>query len=131
MPTTSVASRLSPFGTTIFAEISGKARATGAVDLGQGMPDFDGPEFIKRAAAEALANESNQYAPHPGVPALREALAGKWRASTGMAVDVDAEITVTAGCTEAIGATAMGLLEPGDRVVVFEPYYDCYPAALA
>lgn len=131
MPMTNIASRLAPFGTTVFAEISARARAAGAVDLGQGKPDFDGPDFIKEAAAEALRERSNQYAPHPGVPELRRALAGDWRVTRGEAIDPDEEITVTAGCTEAIPSAMLGLLEPGDRVVVFEPYYDAYPAAMA
>ena len=131
MPTTDVASRLAPFGTTVFAEISAKARAAKAIDLGQGKPDFEGPDFVKDAAAEALRERSNQYAPHPGVPELREALAADWLDTRGEAIDPDDEVTVTAGCTEAIPSAMLGLLEPGDRVVVFEPFYDCYPAALA
>jgi len=131
MPTTDVASRLAPFGTTVFAEISARARAADAIDLGQGKPDFEGPDFVKDAAAEALRERSNQYAPHPGVPELREAIAADWLCSRGEAIDPGDEVTVTAGCTEAIPAAMLGLLEPGDRVVVFEPFYDCYPAALA
>lgn len=124
-------SRLAPFGTTVFAEISALARAKGAIDLGQGRPDFDGPDFVKDAAAEAIRSKPNQYAPMPGVPELRQALSGRWRADTGTQADPDTEITVTSGCTEALAACCLGLLEPGDRVVVFEPFYDAYLPDLA
>jgi len=126
-----VASRLAPFGTTVFAEISAAARAAGAVDLGQGAPDFDGPDWIKEAAARAMHDFPNQYAPMPGLPDLRRAIADRWLADAGRTVDPDTEITITAGCTAALPACALGLLEPGDEVVVFEPYYDGYAAVLA
>lgn len=128
---TPVSARLAPFGTTIFAEISSRARAACAVDLGQGAPDFDGPDFIKEAAARAMRDHPNQYAPLPGVLSLRQALAERWHKDTGQEVSPDTEITITAGCTEAIPASMLGLLEPGDHVVVFEPFYDSYPAAIA
>lgn len=126
-----IADRLAPFGTTIFAEMTALAQRHDAINLGQGFPDFDGPDLIKRAAAEAVAAGHNQYAPLPGVPALREAIAADWRSKAGAGVDPDACVTVTAGCTEAICATLLGLINPGDEVVCFEPFYDSYPAALA
>ena len=125
------AQRLSSFGTTIFAEITARANEHGAVNLGQGMPDTDGPDFIKDAAARAMRERPNQYAPMPGVPELRHAIAERWMEDTAQALDPDTEITVTCGATEAISACALGLLNPGDEAVLFEPYYDAYPAALA
>ena len=125
------ADRLRPFGTTIFAEITARAVETGSVNLGQGMPDFDGPGWLRDLAAEARRAGPNQYAPMAGLPELRRALAGRWAGRSGLACDPDAEVTVTSGCTEALAACALGLLNPGDRVVVFEPYYDAYPADLA
>lgn len=126
-----IASRLAPFGTTVFAEITALANEHGAVNLGQGFPDFDGPAAVIEAAARAMRDGHNQYAPLPGIPSLRQAIASRWTRETGLAVDPDAEITVTAGATEAIPAALLGLLEPGDEVVVFEPFYDSYPAAIA
>jgi aspartate/methionine/tyrosine aminotransferase len=129
--TTETASRLAPFGETIFAEISALAVKHEAVNLGQGFPNFDGPEFLKDAVAAAMASGQNQYAPMPGIPPLRAAIANWFEASSGRRVDPDREITVTSGCTEAIPATMLGLIEPGDEVVVFEPYYDSYRACLS
>ncbi|MFG0307375.1 MAG: aminotransferase class I/II-fold pyridoxal phosphate-dependent enzyme [Phycisphaerales bacterium JB040] len=127
-----VSDRLSSFGTTIFADITARARAAGAVNLGQGMPDTDGPDWIKDAAARAMRDHPNQYVPLPGVPALRAAIADR-AATTGLGrtADPDTEITVTDGCTEALAACMLGLLNPGDEAVVFEPYYDAYRADLA
>lgn len=125
-----VSSRLKPFGTTVFAEISARAKARGAVDLGQGRPDFDGPEFVRQAAARAVERGPNQYAPMPGIPELRQAIAQRCQAA-GWTADADREITVTSGCTEALAATCLGLFERGDRVVVLEPFYDAYLADLA
>ena len=123
--------RLRPFGTTIFADITARAIKSRAVNLGQGMPDFDGPDWIKDAATDAMRRYPNQYAPMPGVPALRDALRSRWAASTGLDADVDTEITVTAGCTGALAACHLGLLEPGDEVIAFEPFYDAYGADAA
>lgn len=128
---TSTASRLRPFGTTIFAEMSRLAVEHDAVNLGQGFPDFDAPAFLRDAARHAVDNAHNQYARSSGVPALNRAIASWFAGATGREVDPDAEITVTSGCTEAIAAAMLGLVEPGDRVVVFEPFYDCYRAAIA
>jgi L-glutamine---4-(methylsulfanyl)-2-oxobutanoate aminotransferase len=126
-----VASRLAPFGSTVFTEISAAAAAHGAVDLGQGYPSWEGPGFVKEAAIAAIRERSNQYPPSNGVPELRRAIAERWFADTGMAIDPEAEVTVTSGCTEALAATFLGLFEPGDEVVLFEPAYDAYPVGCA
>ncbi|XBP93326.1 pyridoxal phosphate-dependent aminotransferase [Micromonospora sp. CCTCC AA 2012012] len=123
--------RMRPFGTTIFAEMSALALRTGAVNLGQGFPDTDGPPEMLAAAAEALRAGQNQYPPGPGIPALRAAVAEHQRRFWGLEYDPDGEIVVTAGATEAIAATILALCEPGDEVVCFEPYYDSYAASIA
>ncbi len=127
----SVADRLSPFGVTIFTEMSRLAQEHGAINLAQGFPDFDGPEHVKRAAMEAIEAGHGQYARMAGVPALTQALADVYSPALGCAIDADAEVTVTAGCTEAIAATLLGLVNPGDEVILFEPYYDSYRACVA
>lgn len=125
------AKRFAPLGTTIFAEMTALANAHRAVNLSQGFPDFDGPDLGKLAAVAAMQDGHNQYAPMPGVPALREAIA-EWASRVSqIECDPDREITVTSGCTEGIAATMLGLLNPSDEVVVFEPYYDSYRACLA
>ena len=125
------ADRFRPFGTTIFSEMTALAQKHSAVNLGQGFPDFDGPAPGKDAAREALAHGWNQYAPLPGMPALREQIA-RWSSDmNGLDADPETEITVTTGCTEAIAATLMGLVNPGDEVVLFEPFYDSYRACVA
>ncbi|MHC5025624.1 MAG: methionine aminotransferase [Planctomycetota bacterium] len=126
-----VAQRFAPFGKTIFAEITRLAIEHDAINLGQGFPNFDGPGFVKDAAVEAMRDGKNQYARMSGVPPLSEAIATTFGASIDRAIDPDAEVTVTSGCTEALAATFLGLIDPGDEVVVFEPYYDSYPACLA
>jgi N-succinyldiaminopimelate aminotransferase len=126
-----VTSRLRPFGTTIFAEMTALAREHDAINLSQGFPDTDGPDALLDAAARALREHDNQYAPLPGLPALRSAIADRWWSSGNRRPDPDTEITVTAGCTEAIAATLLGLLEPGDEVILFEPFYDSYRACVA
>jgi len=127
-----VADRVSGFGTTIFADITARAIAADAVNLGQGMPDTDGPDWVKEAAARAMREKPNQYVPMPGVPALREAIADRFQTTGGgRRPDPATEITVTSGCTEALAACMLGLLNPGDEVIVFEPFYDAYPADLA
>ncbi|HMN95413.1 MAG TPA: aminotransferase class I/II-fold pyridoxal phosphate-dependent enzyme [Phycisphaerales bacterium] len=125
------AARLRPFGTSIFATISALAAKHGAVNLGQGFPDFDGPEFAKEAAIAAIRAGKGQYERMSGVPALNRAIADRWRIDSGIEVDPDLEITVTSGCTEAIAATLLGLLDPGDEVLLVEPYYDSYRACVA
>ncbi|MFJ3719833.1 pyridoxal phosphate-dependent aminotransferase [Streptomyces sp. NPDC090057] len=124
--------RLAEFGTTIFAEMSALAVATGAINLGQGFPDTDGPEEIREAAVRALRDgRGNQYPPGPGVPELRTAIAAHQLRRYGLAYDPDTEVLVTAGATEAIAASLLALLEPGDEVVALEPYYDSYAASIA
>ncbi|MET7914572.1 pyridoxal phosphate-dependent aminotransferase [Streptomyces avermitilis] len=124
--------RLAEFGTTIFAEMSALALSTGAINLGQGFPDTDGPEEIREAAVRALRDgRGNQYPPGPGVPELRTAIAAHQQRRYGLAYDPDTEVLVTAGATEAIAATLLALLEPGDEVIAFEPYYDSYAACIA
>ncbi|MFV2018732.1 pyridoxal phosphate-dependent aminotransferase [Micromonospora sp. LOL_023] len=123
--------RMHPFGTTIFAEMSALAVRTGAVNLGQGFPDTDGPTAMLTAAVQALRNGHNQYPPAPGIPALRTAVAGHQRRFWGLDYDPDSEVLITAGATEAIAASILALCEPGDEVICFEPYYDSYAASIA
>ena len=127
---TPVARRLRDVPPTIFSQMSALALRTGAVNLGQGFPDVDGPPAVIAAAVEALQGGSNQYAPGPGVPALRRAVATHQRRHYGLDVDPDTEVVVTTGCTEAVAAAMLGLVEPGDEVVVLEPYYDSYVATI-
>ncbi len=130
-PSSQVASRLTAFGESVFTPITRLAGEFGAVNLGQGFPDFEGPAFIRNAAIDALRAGHNQYARPFGISELVEAIADCFEASAGFAVDPLAEITVTSGCTEAIPATLLGLIEPGDEVIVFEPFYDSYPACIS
>lgn len=126
-----IASRLRPFGTTIFAEMTKLALDHNAVNLSQGFPDFDGPDILKTAAGQAMRDGRNQYARPYGEIPLVEAIAADRAARTGHAHDPMSEVTVTSGCTEALAAISLGLLEPGDEVVLFEPYYDSYRAVVA
>ncbi|HEX9904315.1 MAG TPA: aminotransferase [Propylenella sp.] len=112
--------------TTIFEEMSRLAIAHKAVNLGQGFPDVDGPEDIRRKAAEALIEGPNQYPPMMGVPALREAVATNWRRFHALGIDPAREVLVTSGATEALSDAIAALVEPGDEVVLIEPLYDCY-----
>ncbi len=123
--------RLVPFGTTIFTEMTRLADQHGAINLAQGFPDFDGPDFVKEAAVAAIRAGRGQYARMSGLPELHRALAAKTERDLGLSYAPDTEITVTSGCTEAIFATIQGLVEPGDEVIVFEPFYDSYRASLA
>jgi N-succinyldiaminopimelate aminotransferase len=123
--------RLQPFGTTIFAEMSALAVSTGAINLGQGFPDTDGPEVVKQAAIDAIAAGYNQYPPGIGVPELRHAIRAHQQRFYALEYDADSEILVTAGATEAIAAALIALSGPGDEVVTFEPYYDSYAACIA
>ena len=123
--------RLQGFGTTIFAEMSALALQTGAVNLGQGFPDTDGPPEIADAAIAAIRAGHNQYPPGIGIPELRQGIArhqGHWY---DLEYDADTEVLVTAGATEAIAASLLALCGPGDEVVTFEPYYDSYAACTA
>jgi N-succinyldiaminopimelate aminotransferase len=124
--------RLAGMGTTIFAEMSALATATGSINLGQGFPDTDGPAAVARAAADAvLQGRGNQYPPGPGIPELRAAVAEHQQRFYGLTYDPDSEVLVTAGATEAIAASLLALLEPGDEVIAFEPFYDSYAACIA
>ena len=119
-------------GSTIFAEMSALAEATGSVNLGQGFPDTDGPREIAQVAAAAILDgRGNQYPPGPGVAELRQAIAEHQRRFYGLGLDPDTEVLVTAGATEAVAAALLALVEPGDEVVAFEPYYDSYAACVA
>jgi N-succinyldiaminopimelate aminotransferase len=126
-----IASRLAGFGTTIFTEFSALAERTGAINLGQGFPDEDGPAALLEAASEAIRSGANQYAPLAGVPALRAAICEHQRRCYGIELDPDTDVQVTFGATEAIAAALLGLLEPGDEVVLIDPSYDAYAAAVS
>ncbi|MGC9666361.1 pyridoxal phosphate-dependent aminotransferase [Planosporangium sp. 12N6] len=131
MVTDPLVARMRPFGTTIFAEMSALAVRTGAVNLGQGFPDTDGPPEMLEAAVRAIRDGRNQYPPGPGIPELRAAIAAHQREFWGLDYDPDGEILVTAGATEAIAAAILALCESGDEVICFEPYYDSYAASIA
>jgi len=124
--------RLDGLGNSIFGVMSARAAATGSVNLGQGFPDVDGPSAIaERAAAAVLAGQGNQYPPATGIPELRQAVARHQQRFYGLDYDPDTEVLITAGATEAIAAALLALLEPGDEVIAFEPYYDSYVANIA
>jgi N-succinyldiaminopimelate aminotransferase len=120
--------RLDGLGTTIFTEMTALAETTGAINLGQGFPDSDGPSEVVEAAVTALRGGANQYAPLPGVPALREAVFAHQRECYGLEPE---EVLITFGATEAIASALLGLCNPGDEVIVIEPYYDSYGACIA
>lgn len=121
-----VAKRLDPFGETIFTTITALAVEHDAINLGQGFPNFDGPDFVKDAATAAMARGENQYPRSFGVGPLVEAIADRFTRDTGLPADPYAHVTVTSGCTEALASTFLGLIEPGDEVVLIEPTYDAY-----
>src|SRR3954454_11827101 len=122
------ASRLQGSGPTIFAEMSALAASTGAVNLGQGFPDTDGPAVIAEAAIDAIRAGHNQYPPGIGIADLRHAITDHQRRFYGIELDPDTEVLVTAGATEALAATFLALCDPGDEVITFEPWYDAYAA---
>ena len=124
------ARRLRSIPPTVFSEMSALAARTGSLNLGQGFPDRDGPAGVVEAAVTALRSGRNQYAPGPGVPELREAVAAPQRRPYGLDLDPDTEVVVTAGATEAVAAAVLSLLDPGDEMVVLEPYYDSYVACI-
>ena len=111
---------------TVFEEMSGLARTLGAINLGQGFPDDPGPEAIRAKAADAILNGYNQYPPMAGLPELRAAVAGHYARTQGLDLDPTTEITITSGATEALAAAFLGLIQPGDEVIVFQPLYDSY-----
>jgi N-succinyldiaminopimelate aminotransferase len=130
-PSPRTAARLHGIQPTIFGEMSALALRTGALNLGQGFPDVDGPPAVVEAAVEAMRNGRNQYAPGPGFPELREAVATHQQRHYGLDVDPATQVVVTAGATEAIAAALLALVDPGDEVVVLEPFYDSYVACIA
>ena len=123
--------RMQGFGTTIFAEMSALAVETGSINLGQGFPDVDGPAVLLDAARTAIAEGHNQYPPGPGIPALRRAVAEHQRRCYAYSLDPDTQVLITAGATEAIAASILAVVDTGDEVVMFEPYYDSYAATVA
>ncbi|WP_445260999.1 pyridoxal phosphate-dependent aminotransferase [Pseudonocardia sp. D17] len=130
MSVTMLVERMTPFTSTIFAEITQLAVDTGAINLGQGFPDTDGPASLLADAAANITGGINQYPPGPGVPALREAVAAHQQRFYGLEVD-PADVLVTVGATEAIASAVLSLCSAGDEVIAFEPYYDSYPAMTA
>jgi methionine aminotransferase len=128
--TPEVSSRLPRTGDTVFSVMSALAEAHGAVNLGQGFPDFDCDSRLIDAVAQAMRAGHNQYPPMAGVPALREAVAAKIEALYGHRYDPGSEITVTAGATQAILTAILALVHPGDEVIVLEPCYDSYQPAI-
>jgi N-succinyldiaminopimelate aminotransferase len=126
-----LAARLQGFGTTVFAEMSALAVATGSVNLGQGFPDYPGPPEVLDVARAAIGTAADQYPPGAGVPELRRAVADHQARFRGLNYDPADEVLVTAGATEALSASLLALLDPGDEVVLFEPMYDCYAAGIA
>jgi N-succinyldiaminopimelate aminotransferase len=124
-------SRLQPYATTVFAEMSALAARVGAVNLGQGFPDEDGPPAMLKLAQDAIADGVNQYPPGLGIPALREAIAAQRKRKYGVEYDPETEVLVTVGATEAIAAAVLGLVEPGSEVVLIQPFYDSYSPVVA
>ncbi len=121
--------RWQPYEISIFSKMSQLAATHKAVNLAQGFPDFDGPQQIKEAAIQAIRSTQNQYAPSIGIPELRQALCKNQKERHGVDYDPNDETTVFSGATEAIFCTIIGLCEPGDEIIAFEPFYDSYPAA--
>ena len=121
-----MAGRVRGFGTSIFSEMSALALDHGAINLSQGFPDFAAPAFVKHAAIDAIREDYNQYAPAPGLPEFRRAIAATYLRDYGLEADPLTEVTVTSGATEALFSTLMALIDPGDEVIVFEPAYDAY-----
>ena len=127
---TRLAQRLHGIAPTIFTQMSALAIRTQSVNLGQGFPDVDGPPEVIAHAIDALQHGRNQYAPGPGVPELRQAITRHQQRHYGIELDPDSQVLVTTGCTEAVASALLGLVDPGDEVVVLEPYYDSYVAML-
>lgn len=126
-----IVNRLQPFGETIFATMTANAVAHDAINLGQGFPDSDGPAQMLDTAQNQISTGNNQYGPGRGLPELRAAIARQQQRRYGLRYDAATEVLVTVGATEAITATVLGLVEPGSEVIVIEPYYDAYSAAIA
>src|SRR3954469_18763307 len=126
-----LSARLQGFGATIFAEMSALAVATGAVNLGQGFPDYPGPDEVLDVARSAIGTGADQYPPGAGIPDLRAAITEHLQRFRGLGYAPADEVLVTAGATEALTAALLALLDTGDEVVLFEPMYDSYAAAVA
>lgn len=124
-------SRLRPFGISIFSEMTALAVKHGAINLSQGFPDFEGPESVRQAAIAALQSGANQYARSMGRTELVSAIASHVQRHRGVSLDPTTQIVATSGCTEALMAMALGILEPNDEVLCFEPFYDAYPVVCA
>ena len=125
-----MAKRLAGFGTTIFTEMTRLAVEHGAINLAQGFPDFDGPDFVKEAAIAAIREGRGQYARMTGTPEIHAALSAKYRRDYGLEYAAGDEFTVTSGATEAIFASIQAVCDPGDGIILFEPYYDSYKASV-
>ncbi len=125
-----LASRLQGIPPTIFSEMSALAVSTNSLNLGQGFPDVDGPPEVIAEAVSALESGHNQYAPGLGIPALRQAIVAHQHRHYGLDLDPDRQVVVTTGCTEGVAAALLGLVDPGDEIVVLEPYYDSYVAMI-
>ncbi|HPY24677.1 MAG TPA: pyridoxal phosphate-dependent aminotransferase [Mycobacterium sp.] len=123
--------RLRPFSVNIFARMSALAASLGAVNLGQGFPDEDGPAAMLEVARQAIADGVNQYPPGPGIAELRAAVAGQRDRRYGQRFDPESEVLITVGASEAIAATVLGLVEPGSEVILIEPYFDTYAPVIA
>ncbi len=122
------AARLAPFGVTVFSEMTALALEHDAINLGQGYPNWDGADFVKLAALRSIEEGGHdQYPPSQGIPELRQGIAGRYGPLLGREVDPATEVTVTCGCTEALAASFLGLVDPGDEVILIEPFYDAYP----
>jgi N-succinyldiaminopimelate aminotransferase len=121
-----MAKRLDPYPPSVFEEVAALAQQHGAANLGSGTPDLPAPEPLKAAVTEALAAEHNQYAPVRGEAVLRKAVAAHAARFYGQHIDPASEITITSGVTEAVHAALFSVVDPGDEVIVFEPFYDCY-----
>ncbi|BAQ82833.1 pyridoxal phosphate-dependent aminotransferase [Pseudomonas sp. St29] len=125
-----ITSKLPHVGTTIFTQMSQLAVETGALNLSQGFPDFDGPQALRDAVGRHIANGHNQYAPMTGLPALRQQVAAKIARSYGVEVNADSEVTITPGATQAIFCAIQAVIQRGDEVIVFDPCYDSYEPAV-
>lgn len=131
-PREPLTTKLAGFGTTIFAEMTALAVETGAINLGQGFPDTDGPAAVLDAAVAAIRDgHHNQYPPGPGIPELRRAIADHQRRFYGLDLNPDTDVLVTTGATEALAGALLGMLDAGDEVVTFEPMFDSYAAGIA
>ena len=126
-----LAERLQDFGTTIFAEMSALAARTDSINLGQGFPDTDGPNQVAEAAIKAIRDGHNQYPPGLGIESLRVAVSEHQKRFYGIEVDPETQVLITAGASEALAASLIALVEPGQEVITFEPYFDVYAAAIA